>query len=472
MIRVTVCQAPLRALVLLALPVVWPEVALASPPNILVILADDAGYHDFGFMGSQEMPTPHLDRLAEMGTVFTDAHVTASVCSPSRAGLMTGRYQQRFGHECNVPPDDQGMDPGESTMADVLGEAGYRTVCIGKWHLGNRTMYHPNNRGFDEFWGFLEGARSYFPNETVDDPENYRAILHNRTQVDFDGYLTDVFTDKALAYMESTPDQPWFIYLSYNAVHTPMEAKQEHLEKFAGHPRRKLAAMTWSLDENVGRLLDHLESGGQLENTLIFFLSDNGGATENNARNDPLKGWKGNTYEGGHRVPFILAWKGTVPGGQRFGGLSSALDVMATAIAAARVEASPGKPLDGVDLVPFLTGTKSGPPHRQLFWRKDQAAAMREGGFKLIRLEGSGYRLYDLGSDPTEREDLRMSEPEQFQSMKTALINWDREQVAPLWVEDEDWSSVTYEIHRALMNNEPPRFLNPGQRKAYLDKSN
>jgi arylsulfatase A-like enzyme len=472
MIRGTVFQASLRALVLSALPVVLPEAALAGQPNILVILADDAGYHDFGFMGSEDMPTPHLDRLAELGTVFTDAHVTASVCSPSRAGLMTGRYQQRFGHECNVPPDDQGMDPDESTMADVLETAGYRTVCIGKWHLGNRTMYHPNNRGFDEFWGFLEGARSYFPNAAVDHPENYRAILHNRTQFDFDGYLTDVFTDKALAYMESTTDQPWFIYLSYNAVHTPMEAKQEHLDKFAGHPRRKLAAMTWSLDENVGRILDHLESGDQLENTLIFFLSDNGGATENNARNDPLKGWKGNTYEGGHRVPFILAWKGTVPGGRRFGGLSSALDVMATAIAAAGVESSPGKPLDGVDLVPFLNGVKSGPPHRQLFWRKDQAAAIRESDFKLIRLEGSGYRLYDLGSNPTETMDLRISQPERFESMKAALINWDREQVAPLWVEDEDWSSVTYEIHRALMSNEPPRFINPGQRKAYLNKAN
>lgn len=472
MIHRTVCQAPLRALALLALPLVLPETALARQPNILVILADDAGYNDFGFMGSGDMPTPHLDRLADMGTVLTDAHVSASVCSPSRAGLMTGRYQQRFGHECNVPPDNQGMDPGESTMADVLGEAGYRTVCIGKWHLGNRTMYHPNNRGFDEFWGFLEGARSYFPNDAVDNPENYRAILHNRTQVDFEGYLTDVFTDKAIACMDSTTDQPWFIYLSYNAVHTPMEAKQEDLDKFAGHPRRKLAAMTWSLDENAGRILDHLESRKLLEDTLIFFLSDNGGATENTARNDPLKGWKGNKYEGGHRVPFVVAWKGTVPGGRRYGGLSSALDVMATSIAAAGMAQTTGKPLDGVNLVPFLKGEKSGPPHKQLFWRKDQAAAMRAGDHKLIRLEGSGYRLYDLGNDPGETIDLRESQPEQFESMKAALIDWDREQVAPWWVEDEDWSSVTYEIHRALMNNEQPRYINPGQRRAFLNKAN
>jgi arylsulfatase A-like enzyme len=247
--------------------------------------------------------------------VLTDGHVTATVCSPSRAGLMTGRYQQRFGHECNVPPDDQGMDPREMTMADLLKARGYRTICIGKWHLGNRTMYHPNNRGFDQFWGFLEGARSYFPDARVDRPENFRAILDNREQVDFDGYLTDVFTDKAIEQIRESRDKPWFLYLSYNAVHTPMEAKAEDLERFAGHARPHLAAMTWSLDENIGRLVDALEVDGEMDNTLVFFLSDNGGAGAHNnqSSNAPLKGWKGNKFEGGIAFHFLSYGKGKCP---------------------------------------------------------------------------------------------------------------------------------------------------------------
>ncbi|NDV61491.1 sulfatase-like hydrolase/transferase [Puniceicoccales bacterium CK1056] len=442
-------------------------------PNVLVILVDDAGYNDFGFMGSPDIPTPNLDRLASMGTIFTDAHVTATVCSPSRAGLMTGRYQQRFGHECNVPPDDTGMDPAESTMADVLGAAGYRSICIGKWHLGNRTMYHPNNRGFDDFWGFLEGGRSYFPDTRADQPENYRAILHNRTQVDFEGYLTDVFTDKAIEYMDSTVDQPWFIYLSYNAVHTPMEAKEADLERFANHPRQKLAAMTWSLDENVGKIMTFLESKELMEDTLIFFLSDNGGAGmhNNQSRNDPLKGWKGNKFEGGHRVPFLVSWKGTIPSGQRFDLLSSSLDVLATCLAVSGLEETPGKPLDGVNLLPYLLGEEERPPHEMLFWRKDRMAAARHGSFKLIRLEGFGYRLYDLGTDLGESVDLRESHPLEFELMKKSLIAWDREQVVPLWLEGEDWSSVTYEIHRALMDNEQPRYLNPDQKMDWKSKA-
>ena len=467
--------APVRRLSLFAAVLTACLTGAAAPdkPNILVILVDDAGYNDFGFMGCPDIPTPNIDRLAAMGTVLTDAHVTASVCSPSRAGLMTGRYQQRFGHECNVPPDDEGMDPAEATMGDVLGAAGYRTICIGKWHLGNRTMYHPNNRGFDEFWGFLEGGRSYFPDTKVDQPENYRAILHNRTQVDFEGYLTDVFTDKAIDYMEGTRGQPWFIYLSYNAVHTPMDAKPEHLEKFDGHPRRELAAMTWSLDENVGRIVDYLAENNRLDDTLIFFLSDNGGAgmDNNQSRNDPLKGWKGNKYEGGHRVPFFVTWPAVVPAGRRYDGLSSALDILATSVAAAGMETTTGKPLDGVDLVPCLRREKLEPPHEMLFWRKDQMAAMRHGSFKLIRLEGFGYRLYDLATDLQESIDLREAEPEQFASMKAALIAWDRQQTAPWWYEGEDWSSVTWEIHRALMQNEQPRYITPTEKEAFRKRS-
>lgn len=437
-------------------------------PNILVVVVDDAGYTDFGFMGSEDLPTPHLDRLAAMGTVLLDGHVTATVCSPSRAGLMTGRYQQRFGHECNVPPEGEGMDPREATLADLLKSRGYRTLCIGKWHLGNRTPYHPNNRGFDEFWGFLEGGRSYFPDDRVDQPENFRAILHNRKQVEFSGYLTDVFTDKAIEQIRRSSGQPWFLYLAYNAVHTPMHAKPEDLERFAGHPRRELAAMTWSLDENMGRLVKVLEEEGQLGNTLVFFISDNGGAGAHNnqSSNAPLKGWKGNKFEGGHRVPFFVVWPGKVPGGKRYAGLASSLDISATALSAAGDGPPPPRPLDGIDLVPYLSGERT-PERRQLFWRKDRMAAMRDASFKLIRVEGLGYRFYDLLTDIGETRDARATFPAQFEEMVETLSAWDRELVRPFWLEDADWNRVTYEIHRALMWNESPRYITPTQRTAF-----
>ena len=285
------------------------------PPNIIVILADDAGYADFGFMGSPDMETPRIDELAADGMIFTDAHVSASVCAPSRAGLITGRYQQRFGHECNDIPADNGLDLQEKTIASALKTKGYTTMAIGKWHLGLGTAYHPNQRGFDEFYGFLAGARSYFPSEKEDQPAHPRAMLRNRQHTTFEGYLTDALGDEAVSFIDRNKERPFFLYLSFNAVHTPMHAKEAHLEQFRDHPRQSLAAMTWSMDENVGKLIDKLKTEGLYENTLLFFLSDNGGAANNQSSNEPLKGWKGNKYEGGHRVPFTMTWKDKFEGG-------------------------------------------------------------------------------------------------------------------------------------------------------------
>lgn len=439
------------------------EVIRAERPNILIILADDAGYNDFGFMGSPDLDTPELDRLARAGTVFLDAHVTSTVCSPSRAGLITGRYQQRFGHECNVPPDDQGMNPAETTLGDALGNAGYRTGLVGKWHLGNRAIYHPNLRGFDYFYGVLEGSRSYFPDPGVDRPYHYRAILENREQVDFEGYLTDVFTDKAIGFIQADSNAPWFLFLSYTAPHTPMQAKDVDMKRYEGHPRQTLAAMTWSMDENVGRLVDLLEERGELADTLIFFLSDNGGAGEHNnqSSNAPLKGWKGNKYEGGHRVPFFVTWPQRLRGGSTFQGLTSAMDIFPTALAAAGIEQTPGRTLDGVNLLPYLDGGAIEDPHETLFWRKDRMAAMRRGEDKLIRLDGYGYRLYDLGEDLGESRDLSKAHPERLQSLIQALFAWEEEMGSPDWYEGEAWNRVTYEIHQALMENREPRYLSP-----------
>ncbi len=440
-------------------------------PNVLVILVDDAGYADFGFMGSKDLLTPHIDRLASLGTVFRDAHVTATVCSPSRAGLLTGRYQQRFGHETNSPPPELGLPVGEQTLGDVLGGAGYRTIAIGKWHLGERSSFHPLNRGFDEFYGFLEGGRGYFPDPAIDRPDNARALLEGRQQVDFTGYLTDRFTDRALEFLADAGTstvagerRPWFMYLAYNAVHTPMHAKPQDLARFAGHPRRELAAMTWSLDENVGRIIAALDASGAMDDTLIFFLSDNGGAYNNQSSNLPLKGWKGNQFEGGHRVPFVVTWKNHLPAGGHFDGLTSALDIFATASRVAGVDPVE-RGADGVDLLPYLTGEQAGDPHDKLYWRKDRMAGMRWGTDKLVRLEGYGYRMYDLAAEPGETDDVAAQKPARFEQMKHDLITWERRMANPLWFEGEAWDRVNYHIHQSLMDNREVLYRSPDQMK-------
>lgn len=439
-------------------------------PNIIVILADDAGYADFGFMGSKEMETPHIDQLANDGIIFTDAHVSATVCAPSRAGLLTGRYQQRFGFECNIPPKGEGIAVDEKTIGNVLKMAGYKTIVIGKWHVGQTEEYHPNKRGFDEFYGFLGGSRSYWLNEKTDVEGNPHAILHNYEHVDFDGYLTDVFGDKTVEYIEQYKNNPFFIFLSFNAVHTPMHAKEEHLEKYKDHPRKKLAAMTWSMDENIGKVVDKLKAEGLYENTLIFFFSDNGGALSNTASCEPLKGWKGNKFEGGHRIPFTFTWKDKFQGGKKFDGLTSVFDVFVTSMKAAGIDETNGKPLDGVDLLPYMTGEKTGNPQQKLYWRKDQMAGMRDGDYKLVRLEDYGYTMYNLSTDLGETNTLVEVNDSMFNSMKKDLEDWEGEIMEPKWLEDENWSKVTYEIHKALMENRKPAYTNPGQMRRVLKK--
>lgn len=437
-------------------------------PNIIVILLDDAGYVDFGFMGSEDLETPRIDELASKSTIFTDAHVTASVCAPSRAGLITGRYQQRFGSECNGTGENMGADPGETTIADAMKTAGYTTIAIGKWHLGHSVDYIPNNRGFDEFYGFLGGSRSYFP---LEKPNALNRLMHNTEPVEFSGYLTDVFGDKAVEYIEQYKDVPFFMYLSFNAVHTPMDAKKEHLEKYDGHSRQKLAAMTWSLDENIGKVLDKIELEGLEENTMIWFLSDNGGANNNQSSNGYLKGWKGNKYEGGHRVPFMVSWQGKLPEGSIFDGLTSSLDIFATSMAAAGLEDDQGRKLDGENLLPYLKGEKKGNPHENLFWRKAEAAGVRHGVYKLIRLQDYGSVLYDLFLDSTESHDISMEDSEMLGKLEESLLQWEKEMIAPLWMEEEEWHAITYEIHMALMENRDPKFIVPSEYFRYMENN-
>lgn len=426
-------------------------------PNIVVILLDDAGYVDFGFMGSKDLSTPEIDRLASSGTIFTDAHVSATVCAPSRAGLLTGKYQQRFGFEANGT-GGIGLSDDVETMADVFAHNGYNTYAIGKWHLGEEPSDHPNQRGFQEFYGFIAGSRSYFP---IKNPSKIHMLQHNGERVELDGYMTDALGNMAVNFINKKSNKPFFMYLSFNAVHTPMEAKEEDLLKFKGHPRQTLAAMTWSLDENIGKVIKALKNRGVAENTLIFFLSDNGGAHNNQSSTGPLKGWKGNKFEGGHRVPFVVSWPDQLPAGSSFDGLTSSLDIFSTALKAANIEVGNELVLDGVNLIPYLKGEKSGSPHEKLFWRKLEESAVRIGSKKLIALKGFGSVMYDLKNDLGETFDLSKVLSTEKKQLQQEYMRWETELMKPLWDEGTIWMPITKHIHESLMRNEEPQQKDP-----------
>lgn len=441
-------------------------------PNVIVILLDDAGYIDFGFMGSEDLQTPHIDEFAISGTAFTDAHVTATVCAPSRAGLLTGQYQQRFGFEANHTGDAQSGDIGLAdevyTIADVFKKHDYSTIAIGKWHLGEKQSDHPNQRGFDEFYGFIAGGRSYFP---MANPSKNHMLQNNGEKVEFEGYLTDILGEKSVEFVEEHKDHPFFMYLSYNAVHTPMEAKEEHLDKFENHPRQVLAAMTWSLDENIGKLTQKLDELGIREQTLIFFLSDNGPAHNNNASSGYLKGWKGNKFEGGHRIPFVVSWPGQLEGHQKFDGLTSSLDIFKTSLAAAEIETQDTLTLDGVNLLPFLKHQKQGNPHKELYWRKLDESAARQHNYKLVQLDGFGSVMYDLDTDLYEMEDISNRDSLKFKDLLHNYNQWETKLMTPLWGEGEEWESLTYDVQKRLMQNRATPYKSPSERKRHQQKA-
>jgi arylsulfatase A-like enzyme len=430
-------------------------------PNVLIIILDDAGYNDFGFMGSKDLLTPNIDKLANGAVVFTDGHVSATVSGPSRAGILTGRYQQRNGYECNLSPKGTGLGLDEETFADIFKKNGYTTYCLGKWHQGAQAAYHPNKRGFDHFYGFISGSRSYFYNAGKDDKKgNEKALQYNGLYVPFSKYITTELGDKAAEFIAEQPNKPFLMYLAFNAVHTPMEATKEDLARFNGHGRQMLAAMTYSVDAAIGNVVRQLEKSGKLDNTLIFFVNDNGGASNNTSSNYPLKGFKGNKFEGGHRAPYFVKYGNKFSG--KFDGLVSSLDILPTAMSAAEIDLkSTKKPLDGVNLLPYLSGKKKGTPHENLFWRKEDMAAMRMGKYKLIRVVGVGERLYDLENDLGETKDLCDSKPLIYRQMMDKIKQWEKGLITPLLWNEGEWNDVTREIHRDLFNNESVKRTSP-----------
>lgn len=419
--------------------------AMADPvrrPNVVIIVGDDLGYADLGFHGCSDVPTPHLDSLARSGVRFTNGYTSGPYCSPSRAGLLTGRYQTRFGHEFNPTANPaQGLPVRETTIADRLTAAGYRTGLVGKWHLGMADDRHPLKRGFGEFFGFLAGAHDYFRPTGV-----FRGTMPAG-----DGtYLTDALAREAVAFIDRHKAEPFFLYLAFNAVHTPMQADDARLRRFAGLPdprRRTYAAMLSALDDAVGVVRAKLEAERLTGDTLVAFFSDNGGptmtgTTVNGSINRPLRGSKRTTLEGGIRVPFVLSWPDHLPSGKTDNRPIIQLDLLPTALAAAGVNPQPDWKLDGVNLLPFLTDPgMSADPHPALFWRFGGQMGVRKGEWKLVRYdlaaEGksglSQRRLYRLASDPGETNDLAASQPGKLAELKSDWNAWNKDNVPALW---------------------------------------
>ena len=433
-----------------------------SKPNVIIILADDAGYSDFGFMGSDEIKTPNLDQLALDGVTFNNAYVSASVCSPSRAGLLTGMYQQRFGHECNLDSDvNNSFDPNQITIAEALKTEGYSTGLIGKWHLGDKKQNHPLNNGFDYFWGFISGARNYFydPNEV--NRNSIRNVVENYSQTNFDGYLTDVLGDKAISFIDKNyqSNNPFFLFLSFNAPHTPMHAKKEVLEKFKDNPRKVYASMMWSMDEAIGNVIESLKENNQYDNTIIYFLSDNGAAMSNDASPFPFKGWKGNQYEGGIKTPMIMTWKNKIKSNTQFDGFISALDIFKTSLEVSNVNKDLMIKADGKNIMNNLNNNII--TNENLFWRKDKMATVRSGNYKLIRLNDTSTVLYNIENNYFEDIDLKMKELYVHDSLLNMLSKWEMSLIEPNWIENKNWNVVTEMIYQDLMANRDIRAVSP-----------
>lgn len=411
----------------------------ADQPNVVVIVADDLGYGDIGVYGCKDIPTPHIDSLAKHGVRFTDGYVSCPVCSPTRAGLLTGRYQQRFGHEFN-PGATQTTDPrfglplSERTLADRLQQRGYATGAVGKWHLGYRPEFQPLKRGFDEYFGFLAGARTYLHANAV--PGN--PILRGTEPVEEMEYLTDAFRREAVEYIERHRAEPFFLYLAFNAVHAPLEAADGNFTRFpeiAEPKRRTYAAMLAAMDDAVGAVLESLRKIALEERTLVIFVSDNGGPTKKTtSRNDPLRGYKGEVWEGGIRVPFLMQWKGHLPAGKVYDQAVMTLDILPTVVAAAGGSTLEETQLDGVNLLPYLTGENSSPPHAALFWRFGQRLAVRAGRWKLIKQpDDAQWKLFDLSTDLAEKNDLAAHHPEEVSRLVETFAAWNSELAEPRW---------------------------------------
>lgn len=478
-------------------PVSWSKGAAAPaltserPPNVVFILADDLGYNDItlngGGVAGGAVPTPAIDSIARQGVTFANGYAGNATCAPSRAAIMTGRYATRFGFEFtptpvafsrvvgghvgdplhpsrfnaaevkNVPKDEntQAVPPTEVTIAEALKTRGYHTVHLGKWHLGGIKGSRPEDQGFDESLGFMAGASLFAP---VGDP----SVVESRQDFDpidkflwgalpyavqYNGgplfrpnaYMTDYLTDQAVAAIDANRNRPFFLYLAYNAVHTPLQAPKADYDALAGikdHRLRVYAAMVRNLDRNVGRVLQALKDRGLDDNTLVIFTSDNGGANYVGLPdlNRPYRGWKATFFEGGIKAPFLLRWPAQLPAGAVYRSPVGHVDIFATAAAAAGAAIPKDRVMDGVDLVPFVKGKASGDPHKAMYWRSGRYKVVLAGGWKLqVAQEPNKVWLFDLANDPTERRDLAKTRPDKVRELTAILAQLDSQMAKPAW---------------------------------------
>jgi len=422
----------------------YPRVS-ANQPNIIIFLADDLGYADVGFNGCQDIPTPHIDSIAANGVKFTDGYANHPVCSPSRAGLLSGRYQHSFGFENNSGPEEYsapnfGIPRDVPILAERLKEVGYETAWVGKWHVGFNEGLRPHERGFGYTYGFHAGARTFYPNG----PRQNHQMFRNGKP--FDGeteYLTDAFARDAMAFIDRSgpEDAPFFLFFSFNAVHLPLEATKKYENRFPDikdKNRKTYAGMLSALDDAIGGVMSSVRQLQQEDNTLVFFYSDNGGPTpQTTSRNDPLRGYKGQMFEGGIRVPFAMQWPERISAGETYEHPIMGFDVTATALAAAGIALSADDTLDGKDLLPFLDGSDDGLPHSQLFWRAGNQHAARVGNWKLVKPRGQSEMLFDLSQDIGETKDLSKSHPEKLKELQGIYDAWSSQMEEPRWIRQD-----------------------------------
>jgi arylsulfatase A-like enzyme len=430
----------MKTITVLALSVLASVFAVAAPagkPNIVVILSDDQGYADISFNPHhpKEVSTPHMDSLAREGVWFSNAYISGNVCSPTRAGLMLGRYQQRVG-VYTAGEGGRGFDPKLPIFPRFLGKE-YARMAIGKWHLGldddfPELKWHPCSRGFDESFNFMgRGAHDYFKLKGASGKDDTGPMYRNKQRIDDEGYLTTRFTEEAVAFIGRNKARPFFLYLAFNAVHSPQQAPKEDIERYKklypdiGEARQILMAMLYHLDLGVGAVVKKLKDEKLWDNTLLFFFTDNGGARAMSANNAPLRGFKASNYEGGIRTPFVVSWPAAFKGGRTIDTPVISLDVLPTALEAAGVTVPQDPPLDGKSLLPLLTG-KSAHHHEALYWSSGGSTgdwAVRKGDWKLHGLRGQ-LELINLATDPSEQKNLAAAQPEKVKELTMLFDNW------------------------------------------------
>lgn len=427
-------------------------------PNILFILADDLGYADVGFNGSKDIVTPNIDQLARHGVAFSQAYAAHPFCGPSRAGLLTGRYPHHFGSPFNLPPrSGLGIPLQEVFMPQLLKDSGYLTGALGKWHLGEAAEFHPNRRGFDEFYGFLGGGHEYFPKayaktnkgsqgqEFTYIPEYKLPIQHNDSAVIETEYMTDALSREAVTFVKkaASDNKPFFLYLAYNAPHTPLQAKAEDMDVFPNikdEKRKTYAGMVYAVDRGVGRIVETLKQLGQLDNTLIVFTSDNGGKLSQGGNNYPLKEGKGSVYEGGSRVPMLFSWPKKLPQNKRFEHPVLAFDFYPSFAAVAGAKIPVNKVLDGKNIFPYLAAN-SNPRENELFYvlrHRDgfSDAAVRKDQWKAVKVSEKQWKLFDIDQDVSESKDVSASNKRVLADMVHGMEMWSWSNTQPLWFSD------------------------------------